>query len=191
MKSQIARLAEVPADSARMSRKLAELDGRLDALGREVGEARVQAKSVSAPTGDRDKVAALEAQVRTMRDDLAKIRYAASKPEPVAAPRPAADLGPARKLFRDRQYAAASAAFRALTSSHPDDARAWYYAALANGFATGQWRGETEDLVAKGVDRERAGTPPAAEIEASLADIPTGSGREWLSFYRQRASARP
>lgn len=194
VKAQVARLADIPGDSARASRRLAELDGRVEALGREVGEARAQVRAAGNPTQDRDKVAALEAQVRSLRDDLAKLREPASKPEPavaaVAKPAPP-DLSPARKLFRERQYAAASDAFRALTASHPDDARAWYYAALSRGFATGQWRGETEDLVNKGLDRERAGSTTAAEIDAAFADLPPGSGREWLGFYRQRASAKP
>jgi K+-transporting ATPase c subunit len=189
VKAQLVRLAEVPSDSARISKHLAEVDGRLEALGREAGEARTLARAAGDATKDREKVAALEAQLLTLRDELSKLRDFTAKPEPTPARvAAAAELAPAVKLLRDRQYAAASAAFRALAASHPDDACTWYYAALANGYATGQWRGETEDLVTKGADREKAGTPAAAEIDAAFADIlPPGPGRDWLNFYRQRA----
>ena len=191
VKAEVARLAEVPADSARVAKRLDGIDGRLTALGREVGEARSRSWSARDAAKDRDMVVALEEQVRSVRDDMTKLRDSASKAEARAAAKPAApDLAPALKLFRDRQYPAASVAFRALTSSHPDDARVWYFAALANGFATGQWRGETEDLVTEGIERERAGKA-AAEIDAAFADLPPGSGREWLAFYRRRASAKP
>ena len=190
IKAQVARLAEVPADSERITKRLAEVDGRLQTVGREADEARSLARAAGDAARDREKVAALEAQIRSLRDEIAKLRDAT--PKPAAARTPAAvDLAPAVKLLRDRQFAGAAAAFRALTESHPDDARVWYYAALANGYATGQWRGETEDLVTKGVERERAGTPAAAAIDATFADLQAGSGREWLAHYRQRASARP
>ena len=54
-------------------------------------------------------------------------------PEAAKAADPGPDLGPAAKLFQSKQYAAASRAFRILAEVHSDDARVWYYAALANG----------------------------------------------------------
>ncbi len=187
----MARLADVPADSERITKRLAEVDGRLQAVGHEADEARSLARAASDSAKDRDKVAALETQIKSLRDEIAKLRDATPKAAPVRVAT-ANDLAPAVNLLRDRQFPGASAAFRTLTASHPDDARVWYYAALANGYATGQWRGETEDLVNKGVDRERAGTPSAAEVDAAFAEIlPPGPGRDWLSFYRQRAAAKP
>ena len=45
------------------------------------------------------------------------------------------------------------------------------------------------DLVRKGADRERAGTPAAAEIDAAFADVlPAGPARDWLNFYRPKAA---
>jgi hypothetical protein len=181
MKAQVARLADVPADSERITRRLAEVDGRLQAVGRGASDA----------ARDHDKVAALEAQVKSLRDEIATLRDGPAKPVP-ARTTSADDLAPAVKLLRGRQFPAASTAFHTLTASHPDDARVWYYAALANGYATGQWRGETEDLVNKGVGRERAGTPAAAEIDSAFTEIlPPGPSRDWLLYYRQRAASRP
>ncbi|HEY2157505.1 MAG TPA: potassium-transporting ATPase subunit C [Isosphaeraceae bacterium] len=186
IKAQVARLADVPADSERITKRLTEVDGRLQAVGREADEAR----SLARAAGDAARVAALEIQIKSLRDEISRLRDATPRRVPAPArTATAADLAPAVKLLRDRQFAGASAAFRTLTASHPDDARVWYYAALANGYATGQWRGETEELVNKGVDRERAGNPTAAEIEAAFAEIlPPGPGRDWLSFYRQWAA---
>ena len=76
--------------------------------------------------------------------------------------------------------------FRKLTDEFPKDARVWYYAALSNGLATNQWRGETERLVNQGVEREKAGSPKAPEIDAVMTDLAPAS-KKWLDFYRQRA----
>ena len=75
-----------------------------------------------------------------------------------------------------------------MTQDLPDDARVWYFTALANGLATKQWTGETEELVARGVEREKAGTPPAADIDAAFSDLTRANGKDWLAYYRRRAS---
>ena len=89
-------------------------------------------------------------------------------------------------LLEDRKYKEASDLFRKLTDEFPKDARVWYYAALSNGLATNQWRGETERLVNQGVECEKAGSPEAPEIDAVMTDLAPSSKR-WLDFYRQRA----
>jgi hypothetical protein len=58
------------------------------------------------------------------------------------------------------------------------------------GLATSQWRGEVEELVNKGVEREQAGTPGTAAIDAAFAGLSKTTGKDWLSFYRQRAGKR-
>jgi hypothetical protein len=42
----------------------------------------------------------------------------------------------------------------------------------------------------KGVERERAGTPKAPEIDAALTDLTQGTGRDWLSYFRRGAAQR-
>jgi predicted Zn-dependent protease len=107
-----------------------------------------------------------------------------------ARPETPLDLGPATALFRARKFADAAAAFRALSASHPEDARVWYFAALAEGLSTQKWRGEVENLVTKGMGRERAGTPSAAEIDAAFAGLTSDTGKEWLAYYRSKATQR-
>jgi K+-transporting ATPase ATPase C chain len=105
--------------------------------------------------------------------------------------RTAVDLAPGVALFTKGQYASAAETFRALTRDYPDDARVWYYTALAQGIATNQWGGETEALVNKGVEREKAGTPAPAQIDTAFSSLAPASVREWLAAYRQRAALRP
>jgi len=98
-------------------------------------------------------------------------------------------LTPGIEQFEKKQYKEASESFHNLAQSKPDDARVWYYAALARGFATGDWKGETERLVMRGVDQEKAGSPPKSEIDAAFSGLTHETGKDWLSFYRRRATA--
>jgi hypothetical protein len=98
-------------------------------------------------------------------------------------------LTPGEKQFEKRQYKEASEEFNNLTQLKPEDARVWYYAALARGFATGDWKGQTERLVMRGVEREKAGTPPKPEIDETFKGLTHETGKEWLSFYRGRGTA--
>jgi hypothetical protein len=97
------------------------------------------------------------------------------------------ELGPGIELFRQKHYDQASDIFGGLTKTRPEDARVWYFAALARGLATRDWKGETERLVTQGVEREKAGKPAKAEIDSTFADLTTASGKDWLAFYRRSA----
>src|SRR5262249_4763867 len=57
-------------------------------------------------------------------------------PDKLASP---VELGAGAILFQKRQYREALAAFTKLEKSAPNDARVWYYAALAHGFAANDW----------------------------------------------------
>jgi hypothetical protein len=57
------------------------------------------------------------------------------------------------------------------------------------GFSTGQWTGGTQQLVEKGIERERAGTPSASVLDATFGELPATLGRNWLGEYRRRAAA--
>jgi hypothetical protein len=88
------------------------------------------------------------------------------------------------------QYKDSREFFRRLESETPDDARVWYYSALANGFATGQWDSPgTRQLVEKGIAREGAGTPDRSTIDAEFKDLTSATGKDWLSAYRSRVKA--
>jgi hypothetical protein len=93
------------------------------------------------------------------------------------------------RFMDQRKFADALKAFEELQKTHGDDARVWYFSALARGFSTNDWRGETERLVEKGIERERLGTPNKAKIDSSFSSLKKETGKEWLAAYRQRARA--
>jgi tetratricopeptide (TPR) repeat protein len=98
-----------------------------------------------------------------------------------------AALRPGATLFHQRKYAQALEEFQKLQANYPQDARVWYYCALANGMATNKWEGQTQLWVNEGVVRELAGTPDAARIDAEFERLLKATGKEWLDFYRKRA----
>ena len=103
---------------------------------------------------------------------------------------PEAALRQGMERFRRGEYAEARDVFRKLTEDHPEDARAWYFEALANGLASGSWGGETARLVREGLAREQAGTPSTAAIDGALAGLGEVQGRDWLRAYRSRIARR-
>ena len=92
------------------------------------------------------------------------------------------------ELFRNGHYKDARKIFERLELSQPDDARVWYYAALADGFATRDWTTGAVELVEKGIAREEAGTPDRARIDAEFKDLTTANGKDWLAAYRKRVT---
>ena len=90
-------------------------------------------------------------------------------------------------LFKGRKYKDASVAFGKLAQSKANDARIFYFAALSNGFATNTWTGETLSLVNKGVEQEKAGSPPSAKIDEAFADLTKANGKDWLDSFRKKA----
>lgn len=107
--------------------------------------------------------------------------------------RPLADRAfePGAALLNQHKYKEALDYFSKLEQTNPDDARVWYYAALAHGFATKQW---TEDgtgrLVEKGIECERAGTPSRDVIDATFSTLTSETGKDWLAAYRKRVDTR-
>ena len=147
-----------------------------------------------------ESVQRLQADVREASDALKSLPKPARPEAPGAdqvmkdgatgaiMPKAGLDLSPGVEAFKRGDYVSALKTFRASTREHPDDARVWYFTALAHGLATGQWTGETEDLVNKGVEREKAGTPSPAEIDSEFSVLTKANGRDWLSFFRKRAT---
>lgn len=93
-------------------------------------------------------------------------------------------------LFKSKKYGEARAAFVRLQTIFPNDARVWYYSALANGFSSGQWLGDTERMVNTGLEKEKAGQPESATIDAVFAGLTPETGKDWLASYRKRIGAR-
>jgi tetratricopeptide (TPR) repeat protein len=125
-------------------------------------------------------------------------RGAASGPATVDAsgsPSPGSETGGSvdsalrrgESLFREGRYEEAYKVFRNLLQSRADDARIWYYAALSYGLANGEWRGQTEQWVQRGVALEKEGKPQKSEIDSAFAGLTKETGKDWLDFYRRRA----
>jgi potassium-transporting ATPase KdpC subunit len=178
VKDRLAGIAAKADEAAGSAKRVGEIDDKVVAVRREVEALRAEAKPDPRPN---PAVVELARQVRELQDQLQSLRDS-TKTAPAFAR--VADQ------FRAKRYADASTAARELTRKYPDDARGWYLAALANGLATAQWKGETEEFIAKGVEQERAGKPAAAEIDALFADLTKDTGKEWLAYQRARAAKR-
>ena len=94
------------------------------------------------------------------------------------------------ELYGNKKWADAKDAFTKLQSIFPNDATVWYYSALTNGFATGEWLGETERLVNVGLDKEKLGEPSSATIDSAFSGLTPATGQNWLAGYRQRIGAK-
>jgi hypothetical protein len=90
------------------------------------------------------------------------------------------------ELLERGQYAGARLIFVRLQVAQPDDARVWYFSALAEALTYGSWDGEPKRLAEKGLECERAGHPSTAEIDAALATNVPIKGEEWMASLRRR-----
>ncbi len=151
-----------------LDERVRTLDERAVALGEELGLLRMEVASID----ERSK----QADTTTAASGAAGPAEAAMR----AVARGAA-------LFKEGRYAEARDVFLEQIKATPDDARLWYYAALATGSATRDWKGETERLVKRGMERERAGTPGRVEIDALLNEIPDAQAVQWLRAWRRLA----
>ncbi len=130
----------------------------------------------------RGQLLALGEAVETVGAEVASIRTESS-PDLAGA-----SLNQAISLYDRGQYDEALEILQELQTSIPEDARVWYFSALAHAFATGNWEGEqTREYFQQGVERERAGTPPSLQIDAVMEGISKAKGRDWVDYYRRRA----
>jgi TolA-binding protein len=160
------RLAPLPATFQSLRQRVDALDKGLNALHTEVAAIPKQ----------------LDASFKALKDAIAS-RPAPDRVNPADIAR---DLGVA--LFREGKYAGARDIFLALVQSFPNDARFWYFAALANGLTSGEWTGESERLVRRGLECEQGGKPKRAEIDAQFSTLTKEQGKDWLEEWRKRAS---
>ena len=59
---------------------------------------------------------------------------------------------------------------------------------LANGLTSGDWAGESEGLVRRGLACEERGSPKRSEIDAQFSTLTKETGKDWLAEWRKRAS---
>jgi len=182
---KVADLSKSAADVAELPGKVERIDSRLERLCESVellqsavGGAQ-PSSSTSVPTHS-SRTGSLEAE-----------HHEAGKPvlsEAVDRNRHAMTKG--SQLFVQGRYQESFDIFSQLELTDPDDARVWYYAALSRGLATNKWGNGTEQLVERGVERERAGTPKSGDIDNAFRDLTTSTGKDWLNFYRQRVKEK-
>jgi TolA-binding protein len=174
VQDQQTRFGAFPLKIDQNARKITSMMADLEGVKNEVSSLRTDVhsgKSAVAATGSDKPAAAGPAgagPAQTAEDDLAR----------------------GVEQYQKKQYKGASETFDRLTQTQPNDARVWYYAALSRGFATGDWKGETERLVKQGVDRERAGKPEKSKIDSAFTGLAADTGKDWLAFYR-RSGATP
>ena len=178
-----------------LSRRVAAMESQLHLVPGKLDEATRKVTSVEADLkGTQNQVAALQADVHSSKGNE-NAPAAETKPTTESKGATPSEIAPPKidplaqgvALFHQKKYEEASNFFNSLTTTKPDDARVWYYAALTRGLTTRDWKGRTEEMVNRGVQREVAGTPPKAEIDAAFADLVPQTGEDWLSFYRRKA----
>lgn len=184
-------LSSLPAKVTALDNRLNGVDGRVagvdKALSGGIGSVRqdlVALKSEVRRVGQTAEQAAQLAASKPTAGSTPSSTAAAAEPAVVDEEKAVARLA---SLYKSGKYKEAADAFHNdRASSDSKDARFWYYAAVSQGSATNDWKGEAEQLVKKGVEREKAGTPNASEIDAEMAALPAGV-KLWLDYYRKDA----
>lgn len=168
-------------DLVKESRKLAPMPAAFEALRRRLDAVD---KGLNALQAD---VAAVPKQLDASLMALkAAMESRPPAPEPVNPADLGRDLGAA--LFRQGKYPAAREVFLTVGQNYPNDARLWYYAALASGLTSGDWTGESVVLVRRGIACEQKGSPKGPEIDAQFAALTKEQGKEWLDEWRKGAA---
>ena len=93
-------------------------------------------------------------------------------------------------MFRDRETLCRRAGVVPghWLETHPEDARVWYLAAIANGLSHGRnGLARPRSWSRKGVDRERPGRPPPPRSTPPSPTLTKETGKDWLAYYRRQA----
>ena len=176
VQTEIAEIYHELDTFAAMTTKVRDLDRRLATALDEMKSLRMRLDALT--TGPAASLAATVALPETA---------AARAPVAVELGPPSTSMERGISMLEQGQYESARNLFEQLTRKHPLDARVWYYAAIAVGLASGDWNDEARELAEKGVERERAGSPPAAEVDAALNTSTPIKGKAWLNGLRQRS----
>jgi tetratricopeptide (TPR) repeat protein len=134
----------------------------------------------------RTEVAAVPKQLDASLNALKNAMAPRPAPAQVSEVDMARDFGAA--LFREGKYAAAREVFLTLAQNYPNDARLWYFAALTNGLSSGDWTGESEGLVRRGLACEQRGSPKRSDIDAQFSTLKKEQGKDWLEEWRKGAA---
>jgi TolA-binding protein len=171
-----ARIDDLVEESQRLSPLPVTFESfrlRIDALEKGVNILRTEVAAVPKQ---------IDASLKSLKDALVS-RSARDQVSPADIAR---DLGAA--LFREGKYPAAREVFLTLVQNYPNDARLWYFAALANGLTSGDWTGESERMVRQGLACEQRGIPKGSDIDAQFSTFTKEQGKDWLEEWRKRAS---
>jgi TolA-binding protein len=160
------RLSPLPATFESLRQRVDALDKGLNALRTEVAAVPKQ----------------LDASLNALKDAM----VSRSVPDQVSPADFARNLGAA--LFREGKYPAAREVFFILVQNYPNDARLWYFAALANALTTGDWTGESQGMVRRGLACEQRGMPKRSDIDAQFSTLTKEQGKDWLEEWRKGAS---
>jgi TolA-binding protein len=175
---------------AELYRTMAEIPARLEALNQKVDASLKGDAFAPAPKVDaiEKKVGELSQAIDSLKAGVSNRPTTAAGPAPTDTGSESPAMTQAVDLFKKGKYLEAKEAFARLQTVSPDDARVWYYSALANSLATGDWRGESVRLATTGVDKEKAGMPERSKIDAAFAGLTVNTGRDWLAFFRNKAA---
>jgi hypothetical protein len=172
---EMLEMARKLADLASVPGKTGEHDNRLRTLEGEIKFLRSRIDSLTSVGGPGlSATSALSGQEAALPP-----ASSASGPEG-----PSMALG--IQLLKKGQYASARTIFDGLQNREPTDARVWYFGALAVGLVSGDWDDQATELALKGLERERSGTPPTDQIDATLAKLGPFKGEGWLNSLRRR-----
>ena len=186
------QVATIPKDQPLP--ELGALKARVTHLEKSAGTADAAGESIKILKA---RVSQLDREFSRLQDRVAVVRPAtagavagdrrpAAEPDPADADVDGQRIGRGAKLLEQGKYAEALQIFENLQRTHPDDARVWYFSALANGYISDDWTGTTARLIDKGIERERAGTPTTAEIDVAFSKL-KDKARAWLDYYRRQA----
>ena len=189
---QIKSLDDKIAD---LGKTVSEMPSRFDTISQKLEAVSKNDDQATAPKVDaiERRIGEISQSIDTIKADLASkpalTTTTPSTPIPAAvASVDAQTMDQAVDLFKKGKFAEAKDAFTRLQAVLPDDARVWYFSALANGLATRDWKGESERLVTTGMAKEKSGSPDRAKIDATFSDLTTNTGKDWLTYYRSRAA---
>ena len=171
-------------DMKNLSTRSRDMEDQLNRLKDEVKGLRDQ------PVAERERGGPIASPPIIVEAMKSRLEMPPAPVPPVDPNAPDEALAAGMALFKKGKYPQAEAIFRNLQLTKPQDARVWYYSALANGLASGQWEGETRSFVMQGAERERAGLPAASIIDSAFADLSSASGKDWLASYRTRLMKR-
>jgi hypothetical protein len=179
LEREVDQVANVPSQMRQLQQKIAGLKEELKTLKERVKGEDLPTGSEFAPEPSGSTDPAL--LTPKAQKDLSSI---------IADPADDATLKLAMGLFRERHYSQACEVLLRLRRERPSDARVWYYSALANGLATGDWGNKTKRLVERGIACEQAGQPSREQIDMSLSNLASDLGKEWLAEQRRQISVR-